>query len=57
MTYYLVQHGKAHPKEIDHYQGLTTEGVQETQQMATLLRNKTIGINAIWHIYINYSFS
>ncbi|MFX0095919.1 MAG: phosphohistidine phosphatase SixA, partial [Candidatus Hodarchaeota archaeon] len=39
---YLVQHGKAHPKEIDPKRPLTNEGKAETEKVAKQLADSNI---------------
>jgi len=46
---YLVQHGKAHPKEIDPERRLTEEGVKETEAVARKAAELGITVKEIWH--------
>lgn len=49
MALFLVQHGKSLPKEKDPDQGLSREGVAETQNMARLAAEKNIQVERIIH--------
>ena len=46
---YIVQHGKAYPKEVDPDRKLTEEGIKETQAIARLLASKNVKISKIFH--------
>ncbi len=46
---YIVQHGKAYPKEVDPDRKLTEEGIKETQVIARLLASKNVKISKIFH--------
>jgi len=49
MALYLVQHAKSLPKDQDPDQGLSEEGIAETQRMADLAKNHAIAISQIRH--------
>ena len=49
MTLYLVQHGKSLPKEKDSDQGLSREGLAETQSMAQSAAENNIQVERIIH--------
>jgi phosphohistidine phosphatase len=49
MALFLVQHGKSLPKEKDPDQGLSREGIAETQNMARLAAEKNIQVERIIH--------
>ena len=49
MALYLVQHGKSLPKNIDPDQGLSKEGIDETNRIADAARGYQINVSAILH--------
>ena len=49
MALYLVQHGKSLPKDIDPDQGLSDEGVAETQRIADVAANYGVKVSLIKH--------
>jgi phosphohistidine phosphatase len=49
MALYLVQHGKSLPKEADPEQGLSADGVAETERMAGTIRAESVRVSAILH--------
>jgi len=49
MTLYLVQHGKSLPKDVDPDQGLSEEGVAETERIAEVAKNYRINVGQILH--------
>lgn len=49
MAIFLVQHGKSLPKEKDPDQGLSREGVAETQSMSQLAADMNIQVERIIH--------
>ena len=49
MALFLVQHGKSLPKEKDPDQGLSKEGLAETQSMAQIAAEKNIRVERIIH--------
>ncbi len=49
MALYLVQHGKSLPKDIDPDQGLSEEGVAETQRIADVAANYGVNVSHIKH--------
>jgi phosphohistidine phosphatase len=49
MALFLVQHGKSLPKEKDPDQGLSREGLAETQSMAQVAAEKNIQVERIIH--------
>jgi phosphohistidine phosphatase len=49
MALYLVQHGQSLPKDVDPDQGLSEEGVAETERIAGVAKNYHVNVNQIWH--------
>ncbi len=49
ITLYFVQHGIAHPKDVDSTRPLTDGGAREVRKVATRLKTNGIGINKIFH--------
>ncbi|MGE5257850.1 MAG: phosphohistidine phosphatase SixA [Hyphomicrobiales bacterium] len=49
MAFYLVQHGKCLPKEIDPDQSLSAEGAADTERMARLALDFGLKIGGILH--------
>jgi phosphohistidine phosphatase len=49
MALYLVQHGKSLPADVDPDQGLSTEGVAETERMARMAQDAGLKIKGILH--------
>lgn len=49
MALFLVQHGKSLPKEKDPDQGLSKEGLAETQAMVTLAAENNVQVMRIIH--------
>ena len=49
MALYLVQHGKSLPKDIDPDQGLSEEGVAETERIADVAANYGVSVSHIKH--------
>ena len=49
MALYLVQHGKSLPKDIDPDQGLSDQGVAETEYIAKAAKKYGINVTAIKH--------
>ena len=49
MTLYLVQHGQSLPKDVDPDQGLSEEGVAETERIAGVAKNYQINVGQIMH--------
>lgn len=49
MALYLVQHGKSLPKEQDPDQGLSAEGVAQTERIAKLAKDHGVGVSQIQH--------
>jgi phosphohistidine phosphatase len=49
MALFLVQHGKSLPKEKDPDQGLSKEGLTETQSMAALAAENNVQVMRIIH--------
>ncbi|MCK7504562.1 MAG: histidine phosphatase family protein [Desulfobacterales bacterium] len=47
MALYLVQHGRSLPKEIDPDQGLSPEGIAETERTARLAAELGLKIGGI----------
>ncbi len=46
---YLVQHGKAYPKEVDPERRLTGEGIKETEAVARKAVELGVKVREIWH--------
>jgi phosphohistidine phosphatase len=49
MALYLIQHGKSLPKEQDPDQGLSAEGVAQTERIAKLAKDYGVGVSQIQH--------
>jgi phosphohistidine phosphatase len=49
MALYLVQHGKSLPKELDPDQGLSEEGIAETECIAKVAADYAINVSRIQH--------
>ena len=49
MALYLVQHGKSLPKDQDPDQGLSAEGIAETERIAKLARDAGFSVSQIKH--------
>lgn len=49
MKLYLMQHGKAKPKEVDPERGLTEEGAEEVEKVAEFLDRVGIKVERIYH--------
>lgn len=49
MALYLVQHGKSLPKDIDPDQGLSDQGVAETETIAATAKKYGINVDVIKH--------
>jgi len=49
MALYLIQHGKSLPKDQDPDQGLSEEGIAETQRIANLAKEHGVGVSQIRH--------
>ena len=49
MALYLIQHGKSLPKDLDPDQGLSKEGIAETERMANLARDHGVNVSQIRH--------
>ena len=49
MRLYLVQHGKALPKDIDTDRPLSTQGQDETDRAAGLLKRLGLAVDIVWH--------
>ena len=49
MALYLIQHGKSLPKDQDPDQGLSAEGIAETERMAKLAKDYDITVTQIRH--------
>lgn len=46
---YLVQHGEAHPKEVNPDRPLTEHGKEIIRKTGSFLRNHGLTIEALWH--------
>ncbi|MGD8881671.1 MAG: phosphohistidine phosphatase SixA [Desulfobacterales bacterium] len=49
MALYLIQHGKSLPKDQDPDQGLSEEGVTETERIARLSQDYGVNVSQIRH--------
>ncbi len=49
MALYLIQHGKSLPKDQDPDQGLSEEGVNETERMARLAQDYGVDVSQVRH--------
>jgi phosphohistidine phosphatase len=49
MALYLVQHGKSLPKDQDPDQGLSGEGIAETERIAKLAKDADFSVSQIKH--------
>ncbi|MDI3498742.1 phosphohistidine phosphatase SixA [Archaeoglobus sp.] len=49
MRLYLMQHGKAKPKEVDPERNLSEEGVKEVERVAAFLEKAGIRVERIYH--------
>jgi phosphohistidine phosphatase len=49
MALYLIQHGKSLPKDRDPDQGLSEEGIAETERMASLAKDHGVTVSQIRH--------
>jgi phosphohistidine phosphatase len=49
MALYLVQHGKSLAKEIDPEQGLSEEGIAETERIAAVAKEYGVRVSCIVH--------
>jgi phosphohistidine phosphatase len=49
MALYLVQHGKSLPADVDPDQGLSTEGVAETERVAQMAKDAGLKVKSILH--------
>jgi phosphohistidine phosphatase len=49
MALYLIQHGKSLPKDQDPDQGLSEEGVTETERIARLAQDYGVNVSQIRH--------
>ena len=49
MALYLVQHGHSLPKDVDPDQGLSEEGVAETERIAGVARDYNVNVGQIMH--------
>ncbi|MGD1278481.1 MAG: phosphohistidine phosphatase SixA [Tepidisphaeraceae bacterium] len=49
MRLYLVQHGEAHPENVDPQRRLTDKGIHDTKKVAQFLRPLKLSVEAIWH--------
>jgi phosphohistidine phosphatase len=49
MALYLIQHGKSLPKDQDPDQGLSAEGIAETERIAKLSKDAGVAVSQIRH--------
>jgi phosphohistidine phosphatase len=49
MALFLVQHGKSLPKDVDPDQGLSDEGIAETERIANVAKDCGVNVKIIKH--------
>jgi phosphohistidine phosphatase len=49
MAFFLVQHGKSLPKDVDPDQGLSDEGIAETERIANVAKDYGVNVKIIKH--------
>ncbi|HCJ67700.1 MAG TPA: phosphohistidine phosphatase SixA [Elusimicrobia bacterium] len=49
MRLYLVQHGEAHPEQVDPSRPLTEKGRKDVSKVAKFLEEAGIQIDTVWH--------
>lgn len=49
MRIYLVQHGRAQPKDVDPDRNLTEQGRNDVERISAFLKKQGICVGAIWH--------
>jgi len=49
MALYLIQHGKSLPKDQDPDQGLSAEGIAETQRISNAAKDYGVAVSQIRH--------
>ena len=49
MALFLVQHGKSLPKDVDPDQGLSDEGIAETEHIANVAKDYGVNVKIIKH--------
>jgi len=49
MALFLVQHGKSLPKDVDPDQGLSDEGIAETERIANVAKDYGVNVKIIKH--------
>jgi phosphohistidine phosphatase len=49
MALYLVQHGKSLPADVDPDQGLSADGVAETERVARMAKDAGLSVKGILH--------
>ena len=49
MALFLVQHGQSLPKDVDPDQGLSDEGIAETDRIANVAKNYGVNVKIIKH--------
>lgn len=49
MRVYLVQHGRAKPKELDPQRPLSDQGVGDVEKLAEFLKPLGLSVAAVWH--------
>ena len=49
MALFLVQHGQSLPKDVDPDQGLSDEGIAETERLANVAKDYGINVKVIKH--------
>jgi phosphohistidine phosphatase len=49
MAVYLVQHGISLPKDVDPEKGLSTEGIEAVERIATTAKNYRVAVSTVQH--------
>ena len=49
MSFYLIQHAKSKPKDVDPERGLTEEGIGEIERSASFFARSNFRVDEIWH--------
>jgi len=49
MRLYLVQHGRAHSKDVDPDRNLTEQGRNDVERVSAFLKKQGLLVSAIWH--------
>lgn len=49
MKLYLLQHGEAHPEQVDPARSLTQKGRKDVLKVAKFLQRRGVEVDTIWH--------